>query len=217
MRHILNTVAVATITLAALLLPGAPAQASTLPYAAKVALSGPHTVNTGQVGAFTVAVTRVRVSTGAKTLAANIHVRVYKKTGTSSYAYIGTYVTNAYGKFSVKTAIKANSTLRAISVATTKMSAGASNFWNVTANNPLPAHYQQWVNIAQCESGGNWHINTGNGYYGGLQFAQGTWAGNGGLRFAPRADLATEYQQMTIANVLYNQSGFASWGCAWAA
>ena len=39
-----------------------------------------------------------------------------------------------------------------------------------------------WDRVAQCESGGRWHINTGNGYYGGLQFAQGTWAGYGGLR-----------------------------------
>ena len=48
-----------------------------------------------------------------------------------------------------------------------------------------------WDAIAGCEAGGNWAINTGNGYYGGVQFDQGTWERNGGLRFAPRADLAT--------------------------
>ncbi|HJT94662.1 MAG TPA: transglycosylase family protein, partial [Mycobacterium sp.] len=47
-----------------------------------------------------------------------------------------------------------------------------------------------WDAVAACESGGNWAINTGNGYYGGVQFDQNTWERNGGLRFAPRADLA---------------------------
>ncbi|HEX5448064.1 MAG TPA: transglycosylase family protein [Candidatus Saccharimonadales bacterium] len=59
-----------------------------------------------------------------------------------------------------------------------------------------------WDKIAACESGGNWSINTGNGYYGGLQFTQQTWAGAGGLKYAPRADLATPQQQIAIASGL---------------
>jgi len=59
-----------------------------------------------------------------------------------------------------------------------------------------------WDGIAACESGGNWSINTGNGYYGGLQFTQATWAGAGGLAYAPRADLATPQQQIAIASKL---------------
>lgn len=59
-----------------------------------------------------------------------------------------------------------------------------------------------WDKIAACESGGNWAINTGNGYYGGLQFTQATWAGAGGLAYAPRADLATPAQQIAIASKL---------------
>jgi hypothetical protein len=59
-----------------------------------------------------------------------------------------------------------------------------------------------WDSIAACESGGNWAINTGNGYYGGLQFTQATWAGAGGLAYAPRADLATPAQQIAIASKL---------------
>ncbi|WP_328823371.1 resuscitation-promoting factor [Metallococcus carri] len=74
-----------------------------------------------------------------------------------------------------------------------------------------------WDRIAQCESGGNWSINTGNGYYGGLQFDAGTWLANGGGRFAPRADLASRAQQITIANHLYDQAGLGPWGCASAA
>jgi len=56
-----------------------------------------------------------------------------------------------------------------------------------------------WVAIAACESSGNWHIHTGNGFWGGLQFTQDTWARAGGLRFAPRADLAFPGEQIRIA------------------
>jgi len=59
-----------------------------------------------------------------------------------------------------------------------------------------------WDAIAECESGGNWHINTGNGYYGGLQFAQSTWEGAGGLLYAARADLASREQQIDVASRL---------------
>jgi len=74
-----------------------------------------------------------------------------------------------------------------------------------------------WDRIAQCESGGNWAINSGNGYYGGLQFDSQTWLGNGGGAFAPRADLASRTQQIAIANKVYAARGLAPWGCAWAA
>jgi uncharacterized protein YabE (DUF348 family) len=70
-----------------------------------------------------------------------------------------------------------------------------------------------WDKVAKCESGGNWHINTGNGYYGGLQFAQGTWIGHGGAQFAARADLASREQQITVANRIYATSGLSQWGC----
>ena len=75
------------------------------------------------------------------------------------------------------------------------------------------ANAAMWDRIAQCESGGNWHINTGNGYYGGLQFAQSTWLANGGADFAARADLASREQQITVANRLYAKSGLQPWGC----
>jgi len=74
-----------------------------------------------------------------------------------------------------------------------------------------------WDRIAQCESGGNWAINTGNGYYGGLQFLTSTWLANGGGQFAPRADLASRTQQIAIANKVYAASGLSAWGCAHAA
>jgi hypothetical protein len=74
-----------------------------------------------------------------------------------------------------------------------------------------------WDRIAQCESGGNWSINTGNGYYGGLQFDSGTWLSNGGGAYAPRADLATRLEQIAVANYVYDRRGLSPWGCAWAA
>jgi resuscitation-promoting factor RpfB len=74
-----------------------------------------------------------------------------------------------------------------------------------------------WDRIAQCESGGNWSINTGNGYYGGLQFDYGSWLANGGDDFASRADLASRAEQITVANRYYAKAGLGPWGCAHAA
>ena len=79
------------------------------------------------------------------------------------------------------------------------------------------ANAAMWDRIAKCESGGNWHINTGNGYYGGLQFNYATWLSAGGGDFASRADLASREQQITVANRLYAKRGLQPWGCRWAA
>jgi resuscitation-promoting factor RpfA len=68
-----------------------------------------------------------------------------------------------------------------------------------------------WNRLAQCESGGNWHINTGNGYYGGLQFSSSTWLGYGGGKYASRADLATRRQQIAIAEKVLRGSGWGAW------
>ncbi len=57
-----------------------------------------------------------------------------------------------------------------------------------------------WDSVAECESGGNWATNTGNGYYGGLQFDIGTWLAFGGAQYASRADLATREQQIAVAS-----------------
>jgi len=68
-----------------------------------------------------------------------------------------------------------------------------------------------WDALAMCESGGNWHINTGNGFYGGLQFDYGTWLGAGGGSYAERADLATREQQIAIASRVYTARGSSPW------
>jgi resuscitation-promoting factor RpfB len=82
---------------------------------------------------------------------------------------------------------------------------------------PAMMNEAMWDKIAQCESGGNWSINTGNGYYGGLQFDIQTWIGSGGGAYAPNASLASKAQQIDIANRVYAQRGLQPWGCGWAA
>lgn len=76
------------------------------------------------------------------------------------------------------------------------------------------AQADQWDNVAQCESSGDWSINTGNGYYGGLQFSQSTWEAYGGLDYAPRADLASPSAQKAVAEKTLDGQGWGAWGCA---
>ncbi|MDA3657384.1 transglycosylase family protein [Mycobacterium xenopi] len=69
----------------------------------------------------------------------------------------------------------------------------------------------EWDRVARCESGGNWSINTGNGYQGGLQFTQGTWAAHGGGQYAPSANLATREQQIAVAGRVLATQGRGAW------
>jgi resuscitation-promoting factor RpfA len=68
-----------------------------------------------------------------------------------------------------------------------------------------------WDRIAQCESGGNWHINTGNGYYGGLQFSAGTWRAYGGSAYAATADQASRSAQIAVASKVQHAQGWGAW------
>ncbi|MBT2527926.1 LysM peptidoglycan-binding domain-containing protein [Streptomyces sp. ISL-99] len=79
-----------------------------------------------------------------------------------------------------------------------------------TAPRSVPAQ-TDWERIAACESNGRWNINTGNGYYGGLQFAPSTWRAYGGHRYAPRADLATRSEQIAIATRVAQDRGLSAW------
>ena len=71
-------------------------------------------------------------------------------------------------------------------------------------------HYQ-WDRLAQCESGGNWRANTGNGYYGGLQFSHRTWTAFGGKSYARTANKATRLQQIAIAEKVLRTQGWKAW------
>ncbi|MFJ3965948.1 transglycosylase family protein [Streptomyces sp. NPDC090036] len=68
-----------------------------------------------------------------------------------------------------------------------------------------------WDCVADCESGGRWAVNTGNGFYGGLQFWQPTWEEYGGLAFAKRADLAARAQQIRVAEEVLGSQGWNAW------
>lgn len=97
--------------------------------------------------------------------------------------------------------------------ATTSGNAGGSNTGggNTGAAAPAVAGGSVWDSLAQCESGGNWSINTGNGYHGGLQFSQSTWAAYGGTAYAPTADQATREQQIAIAEKTQASQGWGAW------
>jgi len=81
----------------------------------------------------------------------------------------------------------------------------------VSATSPASSGGVNWSAIAACESGGNWSANTGNGFYGGLQFTEQTWLGYGGGQYAPSAYLATESQQITVAERVLAGQGIGAW------
>ena len=68
-----------------------------------------------------------------------------------------------------------------------------------------------WDALALCESSGNWQANTGNGYYGGLQFLGSTWTSFDTNHYAPRADLATRGQQIVVAERVLHRQGLLAW------
>jgi hypothetical protein len=70
---------------------------------------------------------------------------------------------------------------------------------------------ETWDRVAECESGGSWSQNTGNGYYGGLQLTQDDWENYGGLEFAPSADAASRNQQITVAERILADQGVGKW------
>jgi len=77
-----------------------------------------------------------------------------------------------------------------------------------------PAHAattRTWDRLAKCESGGRWHINTGNGYYGGLQISRSTWAGYGGRKFARLPSRATKAEQIRVAERIRHAQGWGAW------
>ena len=81
----------------------------------------------------------------------------------------------------------------------------------VTATTASAATVSTWDQVAQCESTGNWSINTGNGYYGGLQFSASTWAAYGGTQYASTADQATKDQQIAVAEKVLASQGPTAW------
>ncbi|MCT9005596.1 transglycosylase family protein [Streptomyces sp. NPDC054766] len=81
----------------------------------------------------------------------------------------------------------------------------------MAAGSASAATASEWDAVAQCEAGGNWSINTGNGYYGGLQFSASTWAAYGGTAYASTADQASKSQQITIGEKVLAAQGKGAW------
>ncbi|WP_323185670.1 transglycosylase family protein [Kitasatospora sp. NBC_01287] len=81
----------------------------------------------------------------------------------------------------------------------------------VTATSSSAADASTWDKVAQCEATGNWSINSGNGFYGGLQFTPSTWAAFGGTQYAAQANQATKAQQITIGEKVLAAQGPGAW------
>ncbi|MFJ4921312.1 transglycosylase family protein [Streptomyces sp. NPDC088725] len=79
------------------------------------------------------------------------------------------------------------------------------------ATSASAATTSEWDQVAQCESGGNWAISTGNGFYGGLQFTPSTWAAYGGTAYASQANQATKDQQIAVAEKVLASQGKGAW------
>lgn len=110
-------------------------------------------------------------------------------------------------KSTYSTAARRGVTLAAVSIAGVALSASAAN-----AAVPASAPASTWDSLAQCESGGNWGINTGNGYAGGLQFSPSTWAAYGGTGSAANA---SREQQIAVAEKVQAGQGWGAWpACA---
>jgi resuscitation-promoting factor RpfA len=91
--------------------------------------------------------------------------------------------------------------------------AGVALTLGVALSGPLPAQAATtvWDKVAKCESGNRWHISTGNGYYGGLQFSSGTWKGFGGRKYGSQAHKATKAEQIAIARRVLAVQGPGAW------
>ena len=97
---------------------------------------------------------------------------------------------------------------------------GSSSSGGSRRSTSLPNHYTgdgipDWEAVAQGESGGNWQKNTGNGFFGGLQFTQASWELAGGLQYQPRADMATKEEQISVATMLLQIQGPGAWPHTW--
>ncbi|HWS35397.1 MAG TPA: transglycosylase family protein [Actinoplanes sp.] len=102
---------------------------------------------------------------------------------------------------------------RRVRLALTLVTAGVTGA-GIVLGGAAPASAARQVNwdvVAKCESGGRWNINTGNGYYGGLQFSRSTWKANGGGKYAATANKATKAEQIKVANKLHAKRGLSPW------
>ncbi|GAC02021.1 resuscitation-promoting factor [Gordonia namibiensis NBRC 108229] len=112
------------------------------------------------------------------------------------------------GRHRKQTTSSTTKTFTKVALTGAVLGGGAALLGTGTANAATDA---EWNQVAQCESGGNWAINTGNGYHGGLQFSPSTWSGHGGGEFAPTAEQATREEQIVVAERVLASQGKGAW------
>ena len=112
------------------------------------------------------------------------------------------------GRHRKQTTTSTTNTIAKVALTSAVLGGGAALASGATAH---AATDSEWDRVAACESGGNWAINTGNGYHGGLQFSPGTWAAHGGTQFAPTANQATKSQQIAVAERVLGSQGKGAW------
>ena len=142
------------------------------------------------------------------------------KSGVAAIKYAAVYVDGKLlGKARVSRSVIAAPVAKIVNVGTKERpapppppsSSSGSGSGSGSGSAPPDTSGLNWDAVAQCESGGDWHINSGNGFYGGLQFDYSTWLANGGGQYAERADLASREEQIAIANKLYAARGSSPW------
>ncbi|GAA1581040.1 hypothetical protein GCM10009804_42110 [Kribbella hippodromi] len=132
--------------------------------------------------------------------------------GSKAVTYLYTYLD---GKLSATKVVGSKLVTKAVDeeiVVGTKPKPAETTTGTTDTKPPATSNSGAWDRIAQCESGGNWASNTGNGYYGGLQFDHGTWAAYGGTAYANNANGASKAQQIAIAEkVKADRGGYGAW------
>ena len=138
---------------------------------------------------------------------------IHKKTKSMMKGHHKTTRRGRTGKIT-RTSVTTTVNGEATTVVTTKIDRSVRNkIVKVGTSRLNSARWKQWNKIARCESGGRWHINTHNGYYGGLQFNLSTWKSAGGRKFAKYPHKASKNEQVHVANTLYKKRGFRPWSC----
>ena len=109
------------------------------------------------------------------------------------------------GRHRKQTTTSTTKTIAKVALTSAVLGGGAALASGATAH---AATDSEWDRVAACESGGNWAINTGNGYYGGLQFSPGTWSSNGG---SGMPHLASRSEQIRVAENVLRTQGIGAW------
>jgi uncharacterized protein YabE (DUF348 family) len=135
--------------------------------------------------------------------------------GSSNVTWAVTYVDGVQtAQTVVSTVVVTAPTARVVKIGT-KVTVVAAPPATTSGSTPVSSSGLNWDAVAACESGGNWAINTGNGYYGGVQFDQRTWLGNGGGAYAQLPSEAGREQQIDIASRVVAARGWSPWpSCA---